>query len=181
MFAFAIVMVAVGLTAAVGFIVANRPRTESRPSGLSRSNQAAAEPVEQEVAMGHEDVVTYLPADIPAILHDILSSVPLATTEEAVMGCYGTMGFAEKPHGAPGENNIHPFQTGSLDELVSRTMTAVGSMENEQHIARFTISTHAKSRTNPHVDLLAHSTEPKRIRLIRYWRTQDSFIANLPE
>lgn len=122
----------------------------------------------------NEDIVTYLAAEIPAILHDALSCVPLAPAEEALTGCYGTMGSAGRAQ------NIHPYQTSSLDELLTRTMAALTEMEAEQHIAKFTISTQKKSKTNPHVDLLAHSTEPKRTRLVRFWRTENGFIASLP-
>jgi hypothetical protein len=154
-------MVVLGLLAAVGFIIANRSETR-------------AEVPEQDVATD-EDIVTYLAAEVPAILQEALSSVPLATKEEAMTGCYGTMGPAGRAQ------NIHPYQTSSLDELLTRTMAGITEMENEQHIAKFTISTHIKSKTNPHVDLLAHSTEPKRVRLIRVWRTQSCFITTLPE
>jgi hypothetical protein len=122
--------------------------------------------------------VTYIPAEIAAILHDALSSVPLATVEEAMMGCYGTMGAAAPNFG--GKSKIRPFQTDSLDEVLGRTTEAITAMENEQHISKFTISTQNKSKANPHVDIFTHSNEPKRIRLIRYWRTQEGFITTLP-
>ncbi|MGZ4972998.1 MAG: hypothetical protein ACXWDN_09585 [Limisphaerales bacterium] len=183
MVSFTIVMIAVALLAAVGFILANRQRTESPPDHFKQYVQSLKEQPREVTPdkPANEDIVTYLSTEIPALLQEILASVPLATTEEAVMGCYGTMGFAGAPHPTPGAKTVHPFQTGSLDELMTRTMTAIDAMENEQHISRFTISTQATSRTNPHVDLFAHSTEPKRIRLIRYWRTPNCYIANLPE
>lgn len=161
MLIFAVIMVVLGLLAAVGFIVANR-------SGK------AEEPPAQDIET-NEDIVTYLAAEVPAILQEVMSSVPLSTKEEALTGCYGTMGPAGRAQ------NIHPYQTGSLDELLTRTEAGITEMENEQHIDKFTISTQKKSKTNPHVDLLAHSTEPKRVRLIRFWRTQNCFIVSLPE
>lgn len=160
MLIFAITMVVLGLLAAVGFIIANRSGTEEQLPPPDLAN---------------EDIVTYLAAEIPAILNEVLSSVPLATKEEALMGCYGTMGSGG------GKQDIHPYQTSSLDELLVRTQAAVDGMEKEQHIAKFTISTQKKSKTNPHVDLLAHSGEPKRTRLIRFWRTPDGFVASLAE
>jgi hypothetical protein len=125
----------------------------------------------------NEDILTYVSAEIPSILHEVLSSVPLETLEEAMMGCYGTMGA-----GAPGaaKSQVQPYQTDSLDELLVRAAGAIDLMEAEQHIAKFTISTQKKSKANPHVDLFAHSTEPKRIRLIRFWRTQEGFVSTLP-
>jgi len=178
---FAIVMVALALIAAVGFIRANRSPAKSKPETSKESNHIVIDASAPETKTPQEDVVTYLPADVPAILQEVLSSVPLATKEEAMMGCYGTMGSVGMTSVAPAGKNIHPFQTDSLDELISRTMKAVTQMETEQHIARFTVSTQAKSRTNPHVVLLAHSVEPKRIRLIRFWRTQENFIATLAD
>jgi hypothetical protein len=62
-----------------------------------------------------------------------------------------------------------------------RVTEAVASMENEEHIAKFTISTQKKSKANPHVELLAHGDVSKRVRLIRFWRTQKGFITTLAE
>ncbi|MDB6057188.1 MAG: hypothetical protein JWO95_1032, partial [Verrucomicrobiales bacterium] len=160
MLLFAIVMVVLGLLAAVGFFLANRTQTQ------------AEEPI--EVKPMNEDVVTYLAAEVPAILQEALSAVPLATVEEALMGCYGTMGLAAD------KTTVRPFQSSSLDELLVRTISVVTAMQNEQHISKFTISTYGKSKTNPHVDLLAHSTEPKRIRPVRFWRTHEGFVASFP-
>jgi hypothetical protein len=181
---FAIVMIVLALLAAVGFIVANRSGTTAPQQSVARPQQAPqpkpAAPVERPVAdigSGNEDVITYLPADIPTILQEALSAVPLATVEEAVMGCYGTMGTTQA---AAGKQEIRPFQTNSLDELTSQTTFAISCMESEQHISKFTISIQKKSKTNPHVDVFAHSTEPKRIRLIRFWRTQEGFVSTLP-
>ena len=191
---FVIVMVAIALLAAVGFLISNRSGTQSPAANVKLPvqpiqpvtkpvakpvPQPQPQPQPQQMTTTNEDIVTYIPAEIPAILQDVLSSLPLATTEEAMMGCYGTMGAgAQNPAGKP---QVHPFQTNSLDELLVRATEAVNSMETEQHISKFTISTHKKSKANPHVDLFVHSTEPKRIRLIRFWRTQDTFIANLPQ
>lgn len=193
---FVIVMVAVALLAAVGYLVSNRTPSAPRPTIIPAPSlkpvaqpappapapaptppQPPPQPAPQrpQTMAATEDVVTYIPAEIPAILHDVLSSVPLATVEEAMMGCYGTMGATAH------NSEVRPYQTKSLDEVLVRTSDAIASMETEQHISKFTISTHKKSKTNPHVDLFAHSTEPKRIRLIRFWRTQETFITTLPE
>jgi hypothetical protein len=153
---FVIVMVVIALLAAVGFILANN-HTDSV------EEPAQDTPVD-------EDIVTYLAAEIPSILHETLSAVPVATDEEAMVGCYGTMG-----------NHAHPLQVPSLDELLLRITDVIASMEDEQHIAKFTVSTHAKSKANPHVDMLAHSTDPKRDRLVRFWRTPKGFIATVPQ
>jgi hypothetical protein len=158
MVTFAITMVVLGLLAAFGFVIANRSGTNEEPPPEITTN---------------EDIVCYVAAEVPAILHDALSSVPLTTHDEALTGCYGTMGPAGRAQ------NIHPYQTNSLDELITRTTSAVTEMENEQHIDKFTISTQKKSKTNPHVDLLAHSNEPKRVRLVRFWRTEEGFVASL--
>jgi hypothetical protein len=164
---FAIAMIVLGVLAAVGFFIANRSQTQNNlPTEDSNTN---------------EDIVTYLAAEVPAILHEVLASVPLATVEEAMVGCYGLMGATATTQPAAGQKRIRPYQTESLDELVVRTMEAVTQMESEQPIAKFTISTQAKSRMNPHVELLAHSAEPKRIRMIRFWRTGKGFITTLPD
>jgi len=174
------VMVAVALLAAVGFLIANRDSTSTSPGQSSKQRgQPASQsvliptPNLQQTSTGNEDIVTYIPAEIAAILHDALESVPLATVEEAMMGCYGTMGAA-------GKSKVQPFRTESLDELLVRTTETISAMENEQHISKFTISTQKTSKANPHVDIFTHSNEPKRIRLIRYWRTQQGYISTLP-
>jgi hypothetical protein len=178
-------MVAIALLAAVGFFISNRDTTGPSPTQFSKQRvQPAAQsvlipaPNLQATSAANEDVVTYIPAEIAAILHEALSSVPLATVEEAMMGCYGTMGAAAPNSG--GKSKIRPFQTDSLDEVLGRTTEAISAMENEQHISKFTISTQGKSKANPHVDVFAHCNEPKRIRLIRFWRTQEGFITTLP-
>jgi hypothetical protein len=184
---FVIVMIGVALFAARGFIIANRspaPVSSEPPKPrIQPAREVVAPPAPDlkapDLTTTDEDIVSYLPAEIPALLTEVLVSVPLATVEEAMMGCYGTMGFTETQRFRRGEQSVRPFQTNSLEELISRTSTAIGCMEQEQPISKFTISTHKKSKTNPHVDLFAHSVEPKRIRLIRFWRTQDAFVTTL--
>lgn len=160
MLLFAIAMIVLGLLAAGGFFIANRtPQQSEQPIELGPTN---------------EDVVTYLAAEVPAILQEALAAVPLAAVEEAIVGCYGMIGpSADK-------TSFRPFQSTTSDELLLRTISVVTAMQNEQHIAKFTVSTYGKSKTNPHVDLLAHSTEPKRTRSIRFWRTPDGYVASFP-
>jgi hypothetical protein len=186
---FVIVMVAIAVLAAVGFLVANRSEAGRKPRDFAPSAKPATpfnpavstqprpQPQPQSPSVGNEDILTYIAAEVPAILQEVLSSVPLATVEEAMMGCYGTMGAA-----APtvAKSQVRPYQTSSLDELLVRASETITSMETEQHISKFTISTQKKSKTNPHVDVFAHSVEPKRIRLIRFWRTQEGFVSTLP-
>jgi hypothetical protein len=175
---FVIVMVAIALLSAIGFLVANRSQTEAPPVHFKRYVSEIKEQAKEPTPV-NEDVVAYSPADVPGILHDSLSAVPIAPVEEAMMGCYGLMG-------APGttlaqrKQEVIPFRTNSLDEMLTRATMEITCMESDQHISKFTIFTHKISKTNPHVDLVAHSTEPNRIRLIRLWRTQDSYIASLP-
>lgn len=175
---FVILMVAIALLSALCFLVANRSQKEAAPEHFKRYVKEMTEQA-KEPAPVNEDVVAYSPADIPGILNDTLSSVPVADVEEAMMGCYGLMG-------APGttlaqrKQEVIPFQTNSLDEMLTRATMEITCMESEQHISKFTVFTHKKSKTNPHVDLVAHSTEPNRIRLIRLWRTNDGFVASLP-
>src|SRR5690348_13415503 len=151
-FGFVIVMIAIALFAARGFIIANRAPTPPSSITPKQPVQPVPRPVTApalpDLTRSDEDIVSYLSAEIPVILNEVLASVPLATVEEAMMGCYGTMG---------GQNSeVRPFQTNSLDDLLSRTMTAVTCMEKEQPVAKFTVSTYKKSKTNPHVDLFAH-------------------------
>src|SRR5436190_227984 len=142
---FVIVMVAIALLAAVGFLVSNRGGTTRRPTDFGRplapipqlkpQPQPSAQP--QPATASNEDIVTYIQGEIPPILQEALSSLPLATTEEAMMGCYGTMGAGAQNTG--GKQQVRPFQTNSLDELLMRTTEAIDSMESEQHISKFTI------------------------------------------
>jgi hypothetical protein len=166
---FAIVMIAIALAAAIGFVMANRAPTKPSAEKIINRNQIPVAPAPVQAAVASEDVITYSPADVPAILHDALTSVPTSTAEEAMTGCYATMG-----------TTANPYQTSSVDELLMRTMEAITELENEQHISKFTVAAQKSSKANPHVDLLAHSTEPKRIRLLRFWRTPETFIATLP-
>jgi hypothetical protein len=190
---FVIVMVTIALLAAVGFLISNRSDQARKPRDFAKSSkpsvpfnpavstQPRPQPQLQASAqvpgVCNEDILTYVAAEIPSILHEVLSSVPLATLDEAMMGCYGTMGAGTQ---AGAKAHVKPYQTDSVDELVVRAAQTIDSMEAEQHISKFTISTQKKSKANPHVDLFAHSTEPKRIRLIRFWRTQEGFVSTLP-